>query len=118
LQFLVNLVLSRGEGHASGIVVDVEQYRGRRQRQVSTLAERMAQHAVSNGASVTLDPMSAADRRIVHVTLADYAGVATESSGEGRERRVTITSTGEVDPSSVGARRRGSRGNRRPRSES
>lgn len=105
LQFLVNLVLNADESRSARVVVDVEQYRDRRQRQLRDLAERMAQRAIAGGGAVTLDPMPPADRRIIHVTLADYRGVETESSGEGNDRRVTIISTGEVDPSSVAADR-------------
>ena len=101
LQFLVNLVLNAEEGRSGRVVVDVEQYRDRRQRQLRTLAERMAERAIASGGAVALDPMPPADRRVVHVTLADYRGVETESSGEGNDRRVTIIATGEVAPSSV-----------------
>ena len=99
LQFLVNIILSRQEEGSGTVVVDVEQYRERRQRQVSTLASRMAERAVVGGQPVTLDPMTPSDRRIVHVTLADNQAVVTESSGEGSQRRVTISPTGERPPS-------------------
>lgn len=94
LQYVANIVLGRREDDAGPIVVDVEGYRDRRQQQVSVLAERMAERAISSGRSVELDAMSAADRRLVHVALADDKGVTTESTGEGTQRRVTITPTG------------------------
>ena len=117
LQFLVNLVLTRQEDNPAYVVVDVEQYRERRHRQIRTLAERMAQRAISEGRPVTLDPMSPADRRLVHVSLADNNAVTTESSGEGSQRRVTISPTGEAgDPPSTPARG-GPRGRPPPQDE-
>lgn len=101
LQFTVNLILNQGEHRNAGVIVDVEQYRERRHRQLRVMAEKMAQRAIAENSEVTLEAMPAADRRIVHMALADYTGVETQSSGEGNQRRVTITSTGEVDPSSV-----------------
>jgi spoIIIJ-associated protein len=112
LQYVANIILGRREDDAGPIVVDVEQYRDRRQQQVSVLADRMAERAVATGRPVTLDAMSAADRRLIHVALADDKGVTTESSGEGTQRRVTITPTGEraARPSQGGGG--GSRGGR------
>lgn len=112
-QFLVNLSLGRGEGRPTGIVLDVEQYRERRSRQLATLARRMAQRAISSGRSVELDPMSPADRRVIHFALADYQGVETQSEGEGADRRVVIITTGEAPRPS-----RGGRGDGRRRSRS
>ena len=112
LQYVANIVLGRQDDSAGPVVVDVEQYRERRQAQVQTLANRMAERAIASGQPVELDAMSAADRRAVHVALTDDIGVTTESSGEGSQRRVTITPTGERGPrpSSGGNRRRRSGG--------
>ena len=109
-QYVVNIVLGRREDAGGPVVVDVEQYRDRRQRQVAGLATRMAERAIASGRPVTLEPMSPADRRLVHVALSDDTGVTTESSGDGHDRRVTISPTGQraARPSSNG-------GNRRPR---
>jgi len=111
LQFLANVVLSRHEDQPTRVVVDVESYRERRQGQLETIANRMAQRAIADGDPVTLDAMPAGDRRIIHMTLADNSGVTTASSGEGSQRRVTITPTGQPGPrqspgSGGGGRRR------------
>jgi spoIIIJ-associated protein len=115
LQYAANIVIGRQENSAGPIMIDVEQYRERRQAQVATLAKRMAESAISSGRPVDLDPMSAADRRAIHVALTDDVGVTTESSGEGSQRRVTISPTGERDaraPSGENRRRqRGGAGN-------
>ena len=65
-------------------------YRGRREDSLQDLARRLAEKAVRSGRPVPVEPMSAADRRIVHTTLADHDGVFTESEGEGPARRVVI----------------------------
>jgi spoIIIJ-associated protein len=110
LQFLANVVLSRHEDQPTRVVVDVESYRERRQGQLETIAKRMAQRAIADGDPIMLDAMPAGDRRIIHMTLADNSGVTTASSGEGSQRRVTITPTGQPgprqSPGSGGGRRR------------
>jgi spoIIIJ-associated protein len=120
LQFLVNVILNRLQDEPSSVVVDVEQYRDRRAQQVTGQAERMAERAMSTGHPVDMDPMSPADRRVVHIALADNKGVTTQSSGEGRDRRVTISPTGEAAPSpqpsaqkSRGSEQGGEQGNER-----
>ena len=118
LQFIVNIILAR-QSDSGPVIVDVEQYRQRRQQQVRTLALRMADRAMSDGQPVTLDPMPPADRRVVHVTLADDKGVTTASSGEGAQRRVTITPTGErvPRPSPSAGRQGGNRRRQPPRDD-
>lgn len=106
LQFLVNLSLGRGEGHATGVALDVEGYRERRARQLAALANRTAQRVVSSGGAIALDPMPPADRRVIHAALSDYGGVETQSEGEGPRRRVVVSATGA-------ARGRRGRGGRR-----
>jgi spoIIIJ-associated protein len=112
LQYIANIILGRREDDAGPIIVDVEQYRDRRQQQIGVLADRMAERAITSGGPVTLEVMSAADRRLVHVALADDKGVTTESSGEGMQRRVTITPTGER-PARPSPRGGGTQGPRR-----
>ena len=116
-QFVVNMIVGRQFEDAGSVVVDVEQYRERRQRQVRSMAQRAAEQASSSGQSVTMDPMNAAGRRVVHMTLADDRSVMTESSGEGQDRRVTVSPTGERPASrpSSGSRGRGGGGGGAPR---
>lgn len=104
LQFITNAMLPREAGEDVRAVVDVEQYRERRQQQLRTLANRMSERAVESGRTVTLEPMSPADRRIIHMALADNKRVMTESVGLGAERRVTIKPTGPRPLGGVGER--------------
>jgi spoIIIJ-associated protein len=71
-------------------VIDIEGYRSRREQALSRLAERMAGKAVKRGSPVTLEPMPAHERRIIHVALRNSPDVRTESTGEGKRRRVRI----------------------------
>ena len=89
LQFITNLLVGRrAEGH---VVLDVEGYRERRYASLRTLATRVAERVVSTGQSVTLEPMAANERRIIHITLADNSRVATESTGMGEQRKITVS---------------------------
>ncbi len=90
LQYLVNRIVFKKPGERAMVVVDAEGYRGRREDSLADLAKRLAEKAERSGRPVPVEPMSAHDRRIVHVTLADHPGVTTESEGEGMMRRVVI----------------------------
>jgi spoIIIJ-associated protein len=72
------------------VVVDVEGYRARRERQLRQLARRIASQAVDYDRTMTLEPMPANERRIIHLELRDHQDVYTESVGEGEHRKVTI----------------------------
>ena len=90
LQHLVNLMLSKEIGAWTRVLVDVEDYRGRRERQLRELAERAAARVVETGKMLQLEPMSALERRWIHMSLRDHAGVATQSIGEEPNRRVVL----------------------------
>jgi spoIIIJ-associated protein len=80
--------------------VDAEGYRGRREDALTDLAQRLAEKALKTGRPVAAEPMSAHDRRLIHVALVDHQAVTTESEGEGLFRRVVIFPKGR--PSSEG----------------
>jgi spoIIIJ-associated protein len=90
LQHLVNLMLSKEMGAWTRVLVDVEDYRGRRERQLRELADRAAARVVETGKMLQLEPMPALERRWIHLTLRDHAGVATQSIGEEPNRRVVL----------------------------
>ena len=90
LQHLVNLMLSRRTGQWTRVLVDVEDYRGRRERQLRDLAQRAAARVVETGKMLQLEPMPALERRWVHLTLRDHPSVATQSIGEEPNRRVVL----------------------------
>ena len=91
LDLLVNLIVAHRKGQRVPVVVDVERYRERRRESLQDLAWRFADRVRRSGRPVTLKPMSAAERRIVHTTLAGEPSIATHSEGEGAERHIVIT---------------------------
>ena len=93
LQFLVNLIVRNKFGEDVRVVLDVEHYRQRRESSLRDMATKVASRVVQSSRSVTLEPMTPADRRIVHTALTEYPGVTTESTGVGDSRKVTIMPT-------------------------
>lgn len=90
LEHVVSAVINRqGTGHVR-VNIDVGGYRRRRDDRLRQNAHRSADMVRKNGEEIELEPMSAAERRVVHMALADVPGVRTESAGEGRDRRVVI----------------------------
>ncbi len=90
LQYLARVIIAKRMGKAVNIVVDVENYRTRREEQLRRLARRIADQAVQQGRTLSLEPMPPNERRIIHLALRDRPDVTTESVGEGRARKVTI----------------------------
>ena len=90
LQYISRLIISKELGENLTVVLDVEGYRTRRERQLRQLAHRIAEQAVKTGRKQTLEPMPPNERRIIHMELRDDAHVTTESLGEEPHRKVTI----------------------------
>lgn len=90
LQYILGLIVSKEAQHWVQVVVDVEGYRARREKQLRQLARRMADQAVRTGKRQILEPMSSAERRIIHLELRDHPDVTSESIGEDPARKVTI----------------------------
>jgi len=94
LDLLVNLIVAHSCGRRVPVVVDVERYRERRRETLEEMAWRFAERVRRTGRPVALRPMSSAERRIIHTTLAPDSGIATHSEGEDPERRVVIAPRG------------------------
>ncbi len=90
MQYIVNLIVSKQVEYWVQIVIDVEGYRARRERQLRQMAQRMADQAIRTGRRQVLEPMSAVERRIVHLELRNHPKVTTQSIGEEPSRKVTI----------------------------
>lgn len=89
-QYVASLIVGKETQQFVQLVVDVEGYRARREKQLRQMAQRSADQALKMGRRVTLEPMSAAERRIIHVELQGHPAVTTESVGEEPRRKVTI----------------------------
>jgi spoIIIJ-associated protein len=92
LQYLVNLMVARKFPGRGGVTVDVEHYRHRNEERIVSLAQRMAERVRETGSPITLEPMSASERRLVHIMFAEDPGLETNSVGEGDNRKVVISS--------------------------
>ena len=90
LQFLLIKILNRYPEERRHIVVDSGDYRDRHDRGLVSMARREAKRAMNEGKTVTLQPMSARDRRVIHLSLAKFEGVTTASQGQGMQRRIQI----------------------------
>jgi len=90
LEYIARLIVSRRLQRRVFLSVDVQEYRLRQEQRLRRLARRMARQAVQAGRPITLQPMSARDRRIVHLEVQEDPQVTTQSIGEGEERRVMI----------------------------
>jgi spoIIIJ-associated protein len=89
IQYLCNAILAR-EGAGVSVVVDAAGYRARREATLGSLATSAAEQAIRTGERVELEPMTAVERKIVHVSLQEYPGVATESEGTEPNRFVVV----------------------------
>lgn len=90
LQFLVNKICNRFPTGRRHIIVDSGDYRDRHDRNLVSRATREAKRAIRNGSVVSLEPMNARDRRVVHLSLAKFDGIDTCSEGEGTQRRIQL----------------------------
>jgi spoIIIJ-associated protein len=89
IQYLCNAILAR-EGAGVSVVVDAAGYRARRQATLASLATSAAEQAIRTGERVELEPMTAVERKIVHVSLEDFPGVETVSEGTEPNRFVVV----------------------------
>jgi spoIIIJ-associated protein len=90
LQYITSLMLNQEMGNWMPLMIDVQGYRFRRERQLRQLARRLADQVVQTGRRQMLEPMPANERRLVHLELRYHPFVTTESVGEGSNRKATI----------------------------
>lgn len=92
LQYLANTVMRRQFGQLKKmVIIDIENYRVRRERTLTQLARNIARRVASDGSEQVLEPMTPQERRIIHLALQDFAGVETYSKGDDPFRKVVIT---------------------------
>ncbi len=90
LQQLINSIVRAHTTEPVYVNLDIAGYKKGRAEQLAQSAQADARKAVETGEPVRLRPMNAAERRVVHMALAEIPEVETESEGEGKERRVII----------------------------
>jgi spoIIIJ-associated protein len=89
-QHVASLIVGKQTQQWVQVVVDVEGYRARREKQIRQLANRMADQVTKTGRKVTMEPMTSSERRVVHIELRGHPAVKTESTGEDPYRKVVI----------------------------
>lgn len=89
-QYVASLMIGKESQQFVQLLVDVEGYRARREKQLVQMAERMADQVASNGKKQTLEPMTSAERRIIHIALRGHPAIFTESTGNDPYRKVVI----------------------------
>ena len=90
LQYISSLILNQQLGNWMPLLIDVQGYRFRRERQLRQLARKMADQVVATGRKQVLEPMPANERRLIHLELRYHPFVTTESVGEEPNRKTTI----------------------------
>jgi len=90
LQYISSLIVSKELGKWIPLMIDVQGYRQRRDRQLRQLGRKMADQAIQTGKRQILEPMPANERRIIHLELRNHPSVTTESTGDEPFRKVTI----------------------------
>jgi spoIIIJ-associated protein len=91
IQLLVNLIVSKQTGNRERIIIDAERYRERREQNLRSMAARVADQVRRSGHPIMLEAMPPNERRIIHMVLAETTDIATESTGEGDQRRVVVS---------------------------
>ena len=89
-QHVASLIVGKQSQQWVQVIVDVEGYRARREKQIRQLANRMADQVTKTGRKVTMEPMPSSERRVVHIELRGHPAVKTESTGEEPYRKVVI----------------------------
>jgi spoIIIJ-associated protein len=90
LQHLINQVFGRSLAGGARLVCDVNGFRATREAELQAMANLAANRVRQTGMPFTFEPMSANERRIIHLTLADSEDLSTESIGEGSDRKLRI----------------------------
>lgn len=90
LQYITSLMLNQQLDHWMPIIIDVQGYRFRRERQLRQMARRAADQVVATSRKQILEPMPPNERRIIHLELRYHPFVTTESIGEEPNRKTTI----------------------------
>ena len=90
IQHLANYAVNRGQNKRVRINVDAENYRLKREESLQRLAQKVAGKVTKYRRNITLEPMNAYERHVIHATLQDYPDVTTYSTGTEPNRRIVV----------------------------
>jgi len=91
MQTILSTIANRNYNNKIRLILDIENYREKRVKILEELAEKVSKTVLKNGKSITLEPMSAYERKVIHSKLQDNTKVETYSIGEGDNRRIVIS---------------------------
>jgi spoIIIJ-associated protein len=91
LQFILNLMVNNQTGSEKRVIIDIEDYREKREQALKTLSKETASRVIRTGKSWVLEPMNPFERRLVHLSLQDDKRVTTKSEGQGVYRKIRIS---------------------------
>ena len=95
LQYLLNVTFSSQDAQNRQILLDIEEYKKRQKTNLIKKVKQQAQQAITTKKSVTLDPLSAAQRKVVHQAIQNYSEITTITLGDGPNRRIVLNPTGK-----------------------
>lgn len=90
LQFMINLMVNHQTGSEKKIILDIENYREKRERALRKMSRDVATKVIRTGKPWTLEPMNPFERRLIHLTLQNDTRVTTKSEGQGIYRKIKI----------------------------
>ena len=90
IQHLLKMIIRKKIEAPIYIDLDIQDYKKKKEEYLKDMARSFADEVILNKKEKTLDPMSAYERRIIHMALAEREGIITESIGEGDNRRIII----------------------------
>ena len=96
MQLLTNIACGRRHEDGPRVILDSEDYRYRREQNLTRMAMRVARDVQRSGRSQLLEPMNPFERRLVHTTISDLDDVSTASEGDGPYKQVRVTYTGSA----------------------
>jgi len=90
IQYLAGLVANSGEKEYFRLTINAGDYRGRREKTLEDLAQKVASKVLKRGQKIVLEPMSPYERRVIHLTIESIDGVKSYSEGEGLDRHIIV----------------------------
>lgn len=97
IQYLMTRIVNKDQDEYTRVFLDTSNYRAKREKTLISLAEKTAKKVLRTGRNVRMEPMNAAERRIIHAAIQDIDGVMTYSEGRDPHRRVTIQKQRDYD---------------------
>lgn len=91
MQTIISSIANKNKENKVRVILDIENYRGKRKKVLEELADKVSKTVMRTGKSITLEPMSAYERKIIHSRLQENNRVTTHSIGENQNRRVVIS---------------------------